>query len=135
MAELYQFKIPIGDWSGDGHGKCTWFVVNSNKPVEEWRKAYFAAAKQWPQLQPDGDALARCPVEEWPLAEIKEVLSYEINMDDAHQSLAEYMLVFCQRKDPSLTFEFAEDVPMFPFYGFDKQQRHIGHVGYMLDMW
>lgn len=30
-----QFLMPIGDWSGDGHGKCKYFLVHSNKPVDE----------------------------------------------------------------------------------------------------
>lgn len=28
-------KFPIGDWSGDGHGQCDWYIVESNKTVEE----------------------------------------------------------------------------------------------------
>jgi hypothetical protein len=31
----YEFQIPIGDWSDDGHGKCDYFLVRSNLPLEE----------------------------------------------------------------------------------------------------
>lgn len=39
----YEFRFPVGDWSGDGHNRCEWFHVQSNKPIEEWRKAYFTS--------------------------------------------------------------------------------------------
>lgn len=38
---MYKFKLPLGDWSKDGHGICEWFVIESNKPVNEVREAYF----------------------------------------------------------------------------------------------
>lgn len=25
-----KFKLPIGDWSGDGHGKCEYYIVEGN---------------------------------------------------------------------------------------------------------
>ena len=37
----HSFALPIGDWSGDGHGHCEWFTVRSNKPLEDVRKAHF----------------------------------------------------------------------------------------------
>jgi len=39
----YKFKIPIGDWSDDGHGKYVDYFIESNKPVEEVRELYFQA--------------------------------------------------------------------------------------------
>ena len=39
------WKIPIGDWSDDGHGKCDWFTVKSNFTVEKAREAYFKAVE------------------------------------------------------------------------------------------
>lgn len=38
---MYQFKMTIGDWSDDGHGRYEDFVVRSNVPVEQVREAYF----------------------------------------------------------------------------------------------
>lgn len=31
----YTVKIPIGDWSNDGHGKCDYFYITSNKSASE----------------------------------------------------------------------------------------------------
>jgi hypothetical protein len=39
--KVYQFYLPIGDWSDDGHGRCQQFLVNSNAPVERVREAHF----------------------------------------------------------------------------------------------
>ena len=36
----YKIKFPIGDWSYDGHGHCEWFIVNSNKPVEDLKEIH-----------------------------------------------------------------------------------------------
>lgn len=33
--EMFQFLMPIGDWSGDGHGRCKYFLVRSNKTAKE----------------------------------------------------------------------------------------------------
>ena len=44
---MYTFKIPIGDWSNDGHGIAEWYIIRSNKPVEEVRELYFQACKEF----------------------------------------------------------------------------------------
>ena len=31
---MNKFKLPIGDWSDDGHGKCEYFIVESNVKFE-----------------------------------------------------------------------------------------------------
>lgn len=31
----HRIKFPIGDWSDDGHGKVDWFIVKSNKSLED----------------------------------------------------------------------------------------------------
>lgn len=38
---MYQFRLTIGDWSGDGHGKSEDFVISSNAPVEKVREAHY----------------------------------------------------------------------------------------------
>lgn len=41
----FKFKIPIGDWSGDGHSQCDTFVLKCNYPVEAVRQAYKDSCK------------------------------------------------------------------------------------------
>lgn len=38
-------KIPIGDWSGDGHERCEIFEIESNYPVFDLQEAYKASCK------------------------------------------------------------------------------------------
>lgn len=39
----YKFRLPIGDWSNDGHGRCEYFTVLSNKDVDKVREFHFKA--------------------------------------------------------------------------------------------
>lgn len=131
------FQIPIGDWSGDGHGQCEWYTVKSNKPVEAWREAYFKSQARWPELAPDGE-LSRTATGDWPRDRIGEVFggSYRLDIDaidGSSEGIALYTLAFCQLSDPALAFEHVP-IPMLPFYGVDEQQRHIGSIGYELWM-
>jgi len=41
----YRFKIIIGDWSGDGHGKSDYFVFRSNYDVKDIQQAYKDSCK------------------------------------------------------------------------------------------
>jgi hypothetical protein len=41
----YKFKIPIGDWSDDGHGKCDEYTINCSHPVSEVRQGYKDSCK------------------------------------------------------------------------------------------
>lgn len=27
---MYKYKLPIGDWSNDGHGQCEYFIIETN---------------------------------------------------------------------------------------------------------
>jgi len=38
-----RIKVPIGDWSDDGHGKCDYYFVNTNKTLEELFDLHFLA--------------------------------------------------------------------------------------------
>ena len=37
--------MTIGDWSGDGHGRCEDFCVISNMPIEAIRESHFRIKK------------------------------------------------------------------------------------------
>lgn len=52
MSDRALIQIPIGDWSGDGHGHCDWFVVSYNAECDI-TKAFLAAAELHPELRPD----------------------------------------------------------------------------------
>jgi len=141
------WKIPIGDWSNDGHGKCDWFTVKSNFTVEEAREAYFKAVKE-SQLdiaeeiacEYENSSVSKKLVKLLPefiqdlstnnlIQMRKDNIYYVENSDD----MAEIVCLFIQRFTPEFKYKIIEDsIPMLPFYGFDKKNRHIGHIGYGL---
>jgi hypothetical protein len=43
--DKYAIKIPIGDWSNDGHSQCEIITISSNYPVEDLQNAYKASCK------------------------------------------------------------------------------------------
>lgn len=45
MDKIYKIKIPIGDWSDDGHGDCEYYKILSTHSVEDLRKAYYKSEK------------------------------------------------------------------------------------------
>jgi|VirMetMinimDraft_7_1064189.scaffolds.fasta_scaffold25755_4 hypothetical protein len=36
----YKFRLPIGDWSEDGHGKCDYFIIESNHVIDDVMDSY-----------------------------------------------------------------------------------------------
>tara|TARA_R110000772_G_scaffold43995_1_gene101228 strand:- start:40368 stop:40823 length:456 start_codon:yes stop_codon:yes gene_type:complete len=36
----YKFRLPIGDWSADGHGKCDYFIIESNHVIDDVMDIY-----------------------------------------------------------------------------------------------
>jgi hypothetical protein len=134
----HKFKIQIGDWSGDGHGKHEDFIFTSNKPIEAVREAYFVAKRKISKVCPenycsdygDGDltedvrAMLRnggCPLPENP-------------SDFNAESMARVVAWFCMQGDPDLRIDAAPgaDIPTLAFYGHDAKRRHIGFIGYGL---
>jgi len=43
----YKFKLPIGDWSDDGHGKCDYYFIESNVELKDVIFAYKEACNKW----------------------------------------------------------------------------------------
>lgn len=52
---MFNFRVPIGDWSGDGHGKCEYVdMIAKCENIQQIREAYFAAKAKYPDLCPEG---------------------------------------------------------------------------------
>ncbi len=130
----YSFTIPIGDWSGDGHSQCEYFLFKSNKPVEEVREAYFNARRKFKNLSPESFC-NDYQDSEIPEELIKEAntLGFKIDPDNFfHDELAEYVAWFCCLGDHDLVLEKQANTneSMLVFYGYDHKKRHIGGFGY-----
>lgn len=142
---MYKFKIPIGDWSKDGHGMAEWYVINSNRPLEDVRELYFRACdKLGYNLDSEG------PCSEYgdyifPLETLQELIGFGVKLptyviehiEDPDwgidtESYLEIVLALIRTQDSNLELSVVEDVEMFQFYGFGKDKRHIGYFGYGL---
>lgn len=133
---MYQFYLPIGDWSDDGHGHHEKFLINSDVPVERVREAHFRI-KEVTGLdiekicaQYGEDTIAPDVERKLEALDIPFVGGSEpIPVDD----MAKLWLSLLQLADPEIHLEIGtSQIPMLPFSGFDEQGRHIGQVGYGL---
>jgi len=134
MAKTYSFTIPIGDWSSDGHSECKWFQFTSNKSLADVREAYFAAMKKHSALSPE-EFCADYQDNQVPEEIVKAAadLGYKVNPDDFWcEEMADYVAWFITLGDPELKLKRMKNLDMLPFYGYDKNKRHIGGFGYGL---
>jgi len=134
--QRHAFRIPIGDWSDDGHGKCDWYDATAAKPIADVREAYFAAKEKLPE--------ACCPesfCENYQESEIAPASRAALaaagygglpkEMDQ--EQMAKVVVWFLNQGDPSIDVRLNGKPPeMLPFYGSDKKKRHIGGFGYGL---
>jgi hypothetical protein len=136
----YLFTLPIGDWSGDGHGKCNWYRYRCNKTLDELREAYFASKEVIPShLCPENVAceyeLSTVSGEDFEaLCELFPCLE---ELADSHRGeiwvssefMAAFVIEFIRRSLPDLRIEEIKS-DMLPFFGSDEKGRHISHIGY-----
>lgn len=149
MENMYKFKIPIGDWSGDGHGHAEWYIVECNKPVEYVRELYFQACDKIGFTLDGHHKLTPCAEYEdykFPRETFQKLLNFGIELDkdlinyiyetestDGSDGFIEIVLSFIRTQDPELILNIvSNDFKMFQFYGHDDKNRHIGYFGYGL---
>ena len=144
----YKFKLPIGDWSNDGHGKCDWYIVQSNKPLEEVREAYFKACKlsgiefhEYLCSDYEDGCISLDQIEYFKEIGIDVLPLLDEEFDEEFKNdtyvgvdgFVSILFKFIIKYTPDLELDTINDgLEMFPFYGFDHQNRHIGHLGYGL---
>lgn len=144
--ERYEFRIPIGDWSEDGHSRVEWYTASALKPIEHVREAYLEARRAidflgWtPEdfVSDYGDNTIskhfRAKIQALSGIDLSSGPVYDDDSPVDPKKLAEYIVWFINQGDPTLKAKLIETdvLPMLPFYGFDKKKRHIGHFGYGL---
>lgn len=130
------FRIPIGDWSGDGHGQCEWFEASASKMLNEVREAYFAGLKKIPKhLSPE---VLCAKYEDNRLTESvrQELLALtEIEFDEDYNdagTFADYVVWVINHGDPEVIARLEPVSGSLMFSGYDRQNRHIGPIGYGL---
>lgn len=123
------FRIPIGDWSGDGHGMVEWFTASSSNSLEDTREAYFSACgKLHPSLHPEEIMNSHDDDISGLVRETLECYGYDPD-NFGPKEMAQYVCWFINKGDPSRGAFLEETDEMLPFYGM-KKNRHIGFIGY-----
>ena len=134
----YTFKMPIGDWSDDGHGRCEYFTIQSNKPINEVRDIHFKS-KEILDIEKIcneyEDSIIDDDTEE-------ELMKLGFDVDEMYNKygtfkfpspevMANIWIFLLQKADSELELTIVDDViPTITFYGFDEKGRHIRKVGY-----
>ena len=137
---MYQFRLTIGDWSGDGHGKSEDFVVSSNAPVEKVREAHYKIEDTTGvDIENICSDYGEDEIDEETVEVLKDMgfqFRNSTGMGDGIVNvteMAQLWIFLLQKADPTLELELVQDdIPRLQFYGFDELKRHIGGVGYGL---
>jgi hypothetical protein len=137
---MYKFKLPIGDWSDDGHGKCDYYTVISNKSVEEVREIHFQIKEKTGfDIHKICNKYEKDTIDLEELEELEE-LGFKISEEHINReedivsiyssNLADLWMFLLMKTDNDLVLKLEEPVPMLSFFGFDEKKRHIDFVGY-----
>ena len=132
------FKLPIGDWSGDGHRQCEYYIVESNKPIDAVREAHFNIIEK---TGIDINSICSCTEEDQIDEDLMEMLKsmgftpsnrYGDETILCADDVAEIWILLLMKADPTLdlTIIVEDEIEMLPFYGNDAKGRHIGNIGY-----
>lgn len=153
----YTFKMPIGDWSDDGHGQCDYYKVESDVPVEGVREAHFLIKEKTAI-----DIGNICSEYEKPYLMFEDVCKlldlgfdktlisdfnekrfekakeedepdfYDGNTNGVDSETVAHIWTFLLNKvNPNMNLKIVPDKEeMLVFYGFDEKGRHIDSPGY-----
>lgn len=133
----YKFRMSIGDWSDDGHGKHEDFIIQSNAPIEIVREAHWKAPfVTGVNIEELCSEYEETHVEDDVVEKLRE-LGFEFDSEwgayPTPYEMARLWVFLLEKADPYLELEIVtDDIPSFHFYGVDEKNRHIGQVGYGL---
>jgi len=131
-----RFKIVLGDWSNDGHGRTSAVEVECTaSSINQVREAFFKAKALLPETcHPDvlcSEYGESCPPDE-AVAEVERQGGPHYD-GDSTMWMANLAAWFLNVGDPSLCCSVVDNhLESLHFYGYDAQGRHIGSFGYGL---
>lgn len=135
---IYRFIMPIGDWSGDGHKRCDYFTIESNKPIKDIREAHFnIKTKTGIDIETICTNARHATI---PTDILTKLKAYGYTPSNCYgdetipcsNDMATIWAILLMKADPELdlTIIVEEELEMIPFTGYDEKGRHIGNVGY-----
>ena len=144
---MHKFKLPIGDWSKDRHSVCEWFIFETNCEIEELREFHFKMVAAFPLFESLCSEYEEDKIDHDTFLDICYFLGEEttrkywkdsgpFHYDITPENFAKFWaacVIKANLSDTIILSMVKEDqIPMLPFYGFDKKNRHIGFMGYGL---
>lgn len=137
------FKLPIGDWSGDGHGKCDYFTCEADADsIAEVKEAFDAASQSLPTVL---DPRTFCSeYEEYRVPNEVATICDEVGIltndgwpdgkifEEGSLGMAEYVIWFINQGNPNLNARMSaiNTVPIL-HYGYHPTS-HTSFIGYGL---
>lgn len=132
-----QIRFPIGDWSHDGHGQCDWFIISSNKTVEEVREIHFKCNDVLGFEI--GDICSEYGENTIPSTILKILHDNQVTKlflsESIHspETVVQLWLDILKYIDPSFEYEIEnKKIPTIIFGGYDNKKRHLYNPGYGL---
>lgn len=126
MRKELLFKVAIGDWSNDGHGRCEWFRLRAEaSTIEEVREAYFRARGKVPEPHhPENFGEKGCPQDLLDKMGVKGL--------ERSEQVAAAVAWFITQGGVPCELARETELPTLSFYGYDKEGRHISFIGYAM---
>jgi hypothetical protein len=114
---LNKFRIPIGDWSADGHGICEYFEVSTAKDYQAVIDAFDKSAEEMPDFDPRTfcNKYQDSTIPEDIEAKMSEIGLHPNDFDAEHMAM--YTIWFINEGDPDLNLQLEEthNTPMLHF--------------------
>lgn len=142
MTFIAKFKMPIGDWSYDGHGSCFDFTVECTPTTIGYiRDVHFNIEKitginigevcsEYEDATVSGEVLQK--IKDTGFKSGGEDLP-EVEWYPSAEELAELWCFLLNKVNPDLNATIIPDtIPSIVFYGVDELGRHINAPGYGL---
>ncbi len=142
-----KFKIAVGDWSDDGHGKCDYFMVETDcESIEGIRELYFRIKEKFDlDISKIADEYGCNEIidEDYELLvnlgfnfneDYFEILNNEYIGVLEPKAIAEIVVFMLNKLDTGYKFNLMseDEIPMLQFWGFDEKKRHLSVGGYGL---
>ncbi len=136
-AEKTRFYLPIGDWSGDRHGQCIKYLVESNAPLERVRKAHYRIKEVAGFRIEDICTRYEDPSISEDILAILDAFGFQFKDESVTaDEMARLWVFLLELADPGINIKFVHEdkdiIPMLPFPGYDEDLNHFGFVGYGL---
>ena len=136
------FKIAIGDWSGDGHDKCNYYQVQSDKSLNHVREMHYKI-KAFTGVDVEKicseyeDTYVSKDVEDklrWLGFDFSKTESFMLDKKRClgTKDCCKIWIFLLNHVDSELNLKIMDEpkIPMLQFSGFDKKGRYIDGPGY-----